>query len=148
MQDHEQISGKKIHAPDGFAFEGENLVPVCLPESSNDPALVLLHALEEIGSIFPDTSKAVALIETSLDMAGDQRGADALKRLTEKLKGTSAGEAVRRVIFGEAESLKVAAERAGVSTSAIFYQQQTIEKRLGLKIQVAESPAKEIPAGG
>jgi hypothetical protein len=48
MQDAEQISGKKIHAPPGFAFEGDGvLVPVTWPRGLATAASKLFEIASE-----------------------------------------------------------------------------------------------------
>lgn len=107
------------------------------PEPITPSALALLYRLEEIlGVNFADAlmPKAVALVEEALDRAGDERGAECLKRIEELLNGTSAAEALRRVMTNNSEPLRDAAARVGVSHVAIYLQEKTIRKRLGLTI--------------
>jgi hypothetical protein len=102
-------------------------------EPSPSPELELIFALEEIGVKFSDVPKAVALIERAFESAGDQRGADCLARMAARLEGTASAEALKRVISGDdADPLRDAAERAGCSHVAIFKQEATIRKKLGL----------------
>jgi hypothetical protein len=146
MQDHEQTNGKKIHAPDGFGFEGDVLVPVTWPDEPElTPQERLILDLLDCGCVIHTSPEVNAAVERAFDIAGYHRGADALRHLADKLKGTAAGEAVRRVITGASEPLQVAADRAHCSRTAIFLQEKTIRKRLGMSsedTQKSENPNK------
>jgi hypothetical protein len=103
------------------------------PSPDVSPELALIFRIEdETGTKFRDVPKVVSLIERAFEAAGDQRGGDCLKRMAQQLEGTAAGEALRRVITGSTETLRDAAARAGCSHIAIFKQEKTIRKRLGL----------------
>jgi hypothetical protein len=105
---------------------------VAAPSPDLSPELALIRALEDTGATFPDPPAAVALIEQAFEAAGDQRGADCLARMAARLGGTSSGEALCRVISGDTEPLRDTAARVGVSHVALFKQEKTIRKRLGL----------------
>ena len=102
------------------------------PEPQTQPELKLIYRLEETGAVFPDVPKAVEIIEQAFEAAGNERGADCVRRMVEMLKGTSAGEALQCVLT-KSQSLREAADAAGVSHVAIFHQTNTIRKRLGLQ---------------
>lgn len=103
------------------------------PELPTQPELELIHKLEDkTGAVFPDVPKAIVIIEQAFESAGDERGADCIKRMAARLEGTAAAEALRRVITDNTEPLRDAAARVGVSHVAIFKQEKTIRKRLGL----------------
>jgi len=106
-----------------------NPVPVYAPPEP--PAEVqLLEDLLDVGVIIPDPSATLAIIGEALDQAGDQRAAEALARMAARLDGTAAGVALRRVIVGDDEPLREAAERTGTSHVAIFKQEKRIRQRL------------------
>jgi hypothetical protein len=112
-------------------WENGERVPIYRPPDA--PAeILLLDALRQAGSHFPDEAGALRAIEAALDQAGIERAAEALGIMAARLEGTAAGIALRRVISGEDEPLRDAAERAGVSHVALWKHVQRIKKALGL----------------
>lgn len=104
------------------------------PEPPISLAEGLVERLIELGTVFAPGSgqKVLEAVESALDRAGDARGAEALAHIAGKLDGTAAGTALRRVLMGDRTPLRAAADKTGFSYVALWKQEKTIRKHLGL----------------
>lgn len=68
------------------------------PEASLSLEAQLLDALIETGATFPDAAGALRAIETVLDVAGDQRAAEALGFVFARLPGGKHGQELRAAL--------------------------------------------------
>jgi len=95
MQDHEQISGKIIRAPEGFGFEGDSLVPI-VAETPRDTAVEIFKLLDEFEISIPAQQKTE--FSDSLNFILDGHGDDHREDfVSEFLRMMTAGATVKQV---------------------------------------------------
>lgn len=116
--------------PTGFDDDGKP-VPVCWPgEVDLTPEARIVLKFENAGCKKPE--RLLAAIQPDLDELMDAHAMEFLRRVIAKLEGTAAGVALARTISGDATPLRESAKAAGVSHVAVFLQEKTVRKRLGL----------------
>jgi hypothetical protein len=101
------------------------------PEKEPTAAEMIEDALVEGGLPPAAVPACVARIEEIANDLAMTHAAEFVAHLVRSLAGTSAAIALQRAILGSGgESIRDAADRAGVSSTAVFKQEQKIRARL------------------
>ena len=76
------------------------------------------------------TPEFLQALDATIEDLAISRAAEFIRHVLQRLKNTSAAEALRRVVLGDSEPLSLAAGRAGVSKVAIHRAAKRIRTKL------------------
>jgi hypothetical protein len=123
-------AGHHARVAEGAGYDYGKLVAVTLPPDSNRETFT--DALLELGLNFEQSENTAHLHEKFLAVEVNKRSGEVMRKILTALDGTAAAVALKRVLSGDTTPLRESAKVVGVSHVAIFKQEKTIRKRLGL----------------